>query len=319
MYYPFLRGKQYELLLLRDNADFIFKNRIHPIIEPVKQNPTALKKALIVLNDNKVNNTLIINPQVGDFSSEERALPEEFLNEILKNTNTSALGFILRPESTISDLKYFLKKYKSYDFSIIHYGFLNGKELSIELDQHANVTRHIFIEDSTSKLYQRQLKKSGVIRILIRDGFKQQKKNANYPFKEHFSDLHITFPDEGMDGFGDFLIVGDDFRESGGPAYAVAIHLTYLDDENDNDMFIYHFVSDQTDSPTNPGGKFMEALNKLVKEVKKPHSRILKTGAVTEYLNLYEKKHYPGLGYVKKLSMKHHLELIAHFLLESNT
>ena len=30
-----------------------------------------------------------------------------------------------------------------------------------------------------------------------------------------------------MDGFGDFLIVGDDYSDTGGPAYAVAIHLTF--------------------------------------------------------------------------------------------
>ena len=35
------------------------------------------------------------------------------------------------------------------------------------------------------------------------------------------------------------MIVGDDYMESGGPAYAVAIHLTYLNKEGD--MFIRHF------------------------------------------------------------------------------
>ena len=119
-----------------------------------------------------------------------------------------------------------------------------------------------------------------------------------------------------MDGFGDYLIVGDDYSETGGPAYAVAIHLTYLNDEDD--MFIYHFVSDRTDSPTDPGGKFLEALNKLVKQIEEPKSLIYKSSACKEYLELYEKQHYPGLGSVKKLSMQHHLELIAHFINQSN-
>ena len=155
------------------------------------------------------------------------------------------------------------------------------------------------------------MKKDGTKRVLIRNGFKPQKKNAHYPPSEHFSDLHITFPDEGMDGFGDYLIVGDDYTETGGPAYAVAIHLTYLD--TDDDMFIYHFISDQTDSPTDPGGKFLEAITKLVKAIKKPRSPIFKSRACAEYLELYQKQHYPGLGYVKKLSMQHHIELIADF------
>jgi len=42
MYYPYLRGKQFELLLLRENADLLAKNNIHPIIEPVKSDFKAL-------------------------------------------------------------------------------------------------------------------------------------------------------------------------------------------------------------------------------------------------------------------------------------
>jgi hypothetical protein len=115
-----------------------------------------------------------------------------------------------------------------------------------------------------------------------------------------------------MDGFGDYLIVGDDYTETGGPAYAVAIHLTYLD-ADDDDMFIYHFISDKTASPTDPGGKFKEALAKLVKEIQKPNSLIYKSRACFEYLDLFKKKHYPGLGHIKKLSMQHHIELVADF------
>ena len=148
--------------------------------------------------------------------------------------------------------------------------------------------------------------------MLIRNGFKPQKKNSLYPPSEHFSDLHITFPDEGMGGFCDYLIVGDEYAETGGPAYAVAIHLTYL--YSDDDMFIYHFISDQTDSPIDPGGKFLEALKKLVNAINEPKSLIFESRACSEYLELYKKKHYPGLGYVKKLSMQHHIELVADFI-----
>ena len=39
-----------------------------------------------------------------------------------------------------------------------------------------------------------------------------------------------------MDGFGDFLIVGEDYSEAGGPACAVAIHLTFIDPDQNNSM-----------------------------------------------------------------------------------
>jgi hypothetical protein len=131
---------------------------------------------------------------------------------------------------------------------------------------------------------------------------------------ESFSDLHVTYPEEGMNGFGDFLTVGDEYSESGGPAYAVAIHLTFIDPDKDDAMYIYHFISDRQDTPTDPAGKFAEALNSMIKQLNKPNSKVLETEAVMEFRELHAKKHFPGLGYVKKLSMKHHVETLGDYL-----
>lgn len=114
-----------------------------------------------------------------------------------------------------------------------------------------------------------------------------------------------------MDGFGDFLIVGDEYSESGGPAYAVAIHLTYLNE--DEVMYIRHFVSDRNDTPTDPAGKFAEALSKLVARVEEDEL-IYKSEAYKQYKDFHDRGHFPGLGYVKKLSMQHHIETLAKFL-----
>lgn len=315
MYYPYLRGKQFELILLRDNAQFLAKNSIHPIIEPVKGDFSSLTRTMKILHKESVNCTLIVNPQVGH----EPILPssiQELLENGFKEFKNISVGYILHAQSKINDLVKLLQIYKTSNFSILHDGYTDGKEVANAIKEYNNIKAHVFIDGSVGKLYQRHLKQDGIKRVLIRNGFKQQKKNAHYPPSEHFSDLHITFQDEGMDGFGDYLIVGDDYTETGGPAYAVAIHLTYL--ANDDDMFIYHFISDHTDSPTDPGGKFLEALTKLVKEIKKPKSLIFKSNACSEYLELFDKKHYPGLGYVKKLSMQHHIELIAHFKKQTN-
>lgn len=312
MYYPYLRGKQFELLLLRENADFLAKYSIHPIIEPVKNDFTNLTRAMKIINKKNVNCTLIVNPQVGQEPVKTSNILKELIEDGFKNYQNISIGYILNAKSNISKLVSLLKNYPNFSFSILHYGYSNGKKLSSEIEGFKNIKDHVFIDGFAGKLYQRHLKKNGIKRILIRDGFKPQKKNAHYPPSEHFSDLHITYPDEGMDGFGDYLIVGDEYTETGGPAYAVAIHLTYLD--LDDDMFIYHFISDQTDSPTDPGGKFLEALEKLVKEINKPKSLIYKSNACAEYLELFKRKHYPGLGYVKKLSMQHHIELIAEYI-----
>ena len=311
MYYPFLRGKQFELILLRENAKLLKANNIHPVIEPVKSEFKALERALKVLNTENVNCTLIINPNAGSNPVTIKKIQEELINQNIKDHKNLSIGFILSTKSSLSDLTDLLKTYPNFDFSIVHYGYTNGKEVANTIQEYANIKRHVFIDGYAGKLYQRHLKKDGVNRILIRDGFKSQKKNSLYPPSEHFSDLHITYTDEGMNGFGNFLIVGNEYNETGVPVYPIVIHLTYLDE--DDDMFIYHFISDQTDSPTDPGGKFLEALGKLNRAIEKSDSYIFKSKACKEYQELYEKQHFPGLGYVKKLSMQHHIELIADF------
>ena len=116
-----------------------------------------------------------------------------------------------------------------------------------------------------------------------------------------------------MDGFGDFLMVGDAFSETGGPAYAVAIHITFINPNEDDQMFIHHFVSDRTDTPTDPAGKFSEALEKLAAEVEQSDTLVTRTEAVEEFIELHHRGHFPGLGYVKKLSMRHHIATLAEY------
>jgi hypothetical protein len=312
MYYPYFRGKQFELILLRDKAKFLFDHQIHPIIEPVKNDFKALSRAMEALDKESVNCILIVNPKAGQEPVPSSDILSQLIDRDFKKYRKISLGFILENSKDTKKLIPLLRKYKGSNFAIIHYGSIDGKNLANEIKGFSNIKEHIFIDGRAGKLYQRHFKNDGIHRILVRDGFTAQEKNAKYPKREHFSDLHVTYPDEGMNGFGDYLIVGEKYSETGGPAYAVAIHLTYL--RPDEDMYIFHFISDQTSSPTDPGGKFKQALKKLVTEAEKSNALIFKSEACKEFLELHRKGHYPGLGYVKKLSMQHHIELMGYYI-----
>jgi len=312
MYFPYVRGKQFELILLRDNAELIAQSHISPIIEPVRSNFSPLIRAVTALNNAGAKSTIIVNPQVGKSPVNTEMILSKLIDCEFKHFSNISIGYILNTNSDQKDLIKLLKQYEETPFTLIHNGFTKGKELSVDISKYSNVKIHAFIDNQSGKLYRKHFNNGNCSRVLIKDGFKRQKKNSDYPPSEHFSDLHITYDEELMDGFGDFLIVGDAFSETGGPAYAVAIHLTYLDDEEN--MFIHHFLSNQNDSPIDPGGKFLEALAKLVKELTKPNSSLYMSEACKEYQVLYAKKHFPGLGHVKKLSIQHHVELIAKFL-----
>lgn len=61
-YYPYFRGKQNELILLRENAKFLKDANFTPIIEPVKESVGGLKRTLEALSVERVEVILIVNP-----------------------------------------------------------------------------------------------------------------------------------------------------------------------------------------------------------------------------------------------------------------
>jgi hypothetical protein len=311
MYYPYLRGKQNELILLRENAQLVAKSNFVPIIEPVKSNLNPLNKCIDVLIAFESSFILIANPKCGDLESEYQTIENDLLtDELLKYPNL-VIGYICDENTVLDQLSEFLEKYSHNKVALIHYGFGNGKKLSQTISDFKNICTHVFIEDHAQKRYRKNFN-SGAARVLVRDGF-HKRPNREHPKVEHFSELHIMYTEENMDGFGDFVISGDEYSESGGPAYAVAIHLTYLDDDDEDDMFIKHYVSDRNSTPADPGGKFLEALKKLVVDVD-ADGKMYQSDAVKEYKALYARSHFPGLGVVKKLSMQHHIQLLSEFL-----
>lgn len=312
MYYPYFRGKQYELITIRENADLLKEAGFVPIIEPVKESLSGLSKTLssIVAADGEA--VLIVNPFHGDHSENSQEIISLLQSEFQEIANI-APGILLTEDVTIDNVNALRESFGEKLPTLIHAGFTEARQLAEALGNAAEM-RHVFLEDNCGRLYRRHFK--GTQRILLRDGF-QKRTNREHPPVEFFSDLHVTYEEEGMQGFGDFLIVGNDYSESGGPAYAVAIHITFIDPDKDDEMHIHHFKSIRQDDPKDPAGKFAEALAEMVEEINKPDTKIHQTEAVVEFLDLHKRGHFPGLGYVKKLSMKHHIETLAAYLNEN--
>jgi len=309
IYYPYFRGKQYELVAIRESAPLLARSEFVPIIEPVKETFSGLRRAIDAVTDADGGAVVVVNPEHGHHAQSAGEIKNLFQRELAGKPNIAA-GILLTNEMTVEDSVSLYEQYKDRDVALIHDGFNDGRKLAETLGDEISEPLHVFVEQQHGKLYRKHFAEG--TRILLRDGFRRQ-KNKDYPPREKFSDLHLTYSDEGANGFGDYLIVGDEFSETGGPAYAVAIHLTFLDADQDGEMHIFHFVSVRSDTPTDPAGKFGEALEKLVAEVRRRNTPVLRTEAVKEYLDLHRRKHFPGLGYVKKLSMKHHMETLAAY------
>jgi hypothetical protein len=309
MYHPYFRGKQYELITVRETAPLLAESGFVPIIEPVKESLGGLERVLKAVCDANGRAVVIVNPHHGDLAEDREGIGT-LLNDSFRDQPAIEVGILLKEDTDVAEVRAFVERHNEASIAFVHGGFADAAALVAGIGDGARTSRHVFLERHCGKLYRKHF--AGTQRVLLRDGF-TKRRNADHPEVEIFSDLHVTYDDEGMNGFGDFLIVGDEYSETGGPAYAVAIHLTFIDPDKDNQMYIYHFVSKRKDTPTDPAGKFAEALDLMIGKLSDPESKIFPSSAVAEFRHLHDKKHFPGLGYVKKLSMKHHIEMLVNF------
>jgi len=311
MYHPYFRGKQFELITIREMAPLMSASGFVPIIEPVREALKGLERALTEIHKAEGKAIVIVNPFHGDHAEDGVSISALLEKGFLDKGGITA-GILLQNDMDTGDALACYEKHKAHSPTFIHAGFTEAKALAEMLGDGLADTSHVFFEKHCHKLYRKHFK-GAAKRVLLRDGFKRR-RNADHPTVELFSDLHVTYVEEDMDGFGDFLIVGDEYTEGGGPAYAVAIHLTFIDPDEDEVMYIYHFVSTTKDTPTDPAGKFAQALDKLAEKLDSGTSNLFESSAVKEFRDLHKKGHFPGLGYVKKLSMNHHIETLADFL-----
>jgi hypothetical protein len=99
MYYPYLRGKQFELLALREFAEKYSDDcKVFPIIEPVKSSFNSMKIAFKKLNEKNVPYALILNPQNGDLIGKAETILNE-LEELLSNTDKWIPAYMLNTNS----------------------------------------------------------------------------------------------------------------------------------------------------------------------------------------------------------------------------
>ena len=309
MYYPYVRGRQYELLALRELVvSGRLSEHITPIIEPVKLSST-LSKTMDEFVKNKRKICIICNPAVGSFN-EDMNRDKNDINRIkfFENLRKDEIikSHIIRKNSTVTLSNWEEKlKVKKTDWYVIN----TNREYLANYSEIFNegLPKMSFIPDES--IFKRKVRSN---RALIVDRFNKCERNSDYAknIDEFFSDDHLFYHEDGFEGFSDFSVIGGDYLESGFAPYAVAIHIVYFDD--DKSLRVAHFVSESNNDIQNPAGKFYEAVKKLNQWVKE--NNINPTSSLQVFLDHYKNETYPGLGSVKKLSLMHHLELIGQFL-----
>lgn len=306
MYFPFLRGRQFELLALREllENDLIGDNII-PIIEPVRLSSSLLKTVELF---NKKNHQLVFvqNPSVGAYpvsmegeKQDEDPLYGKLKIELDKGNVIKAYIFQDNNEIVVSDMKGRIAIIDSVDdISSYLEACKNEKPLYTIIPDRRSIKRNVKGD-----------------KIILEDSFIKQKRNVDYKNNtdEFFSDWHREYIEEGYRGFSDYSIVGSEYSESGFAPKAVAIHIVYLSSEDD--LRVHHFVSETNTDSKDTAGKFGEAVAKI-KHWCTEH-KIQETKGLKAFYDYCDKGRFPGLGVVKKCSIMHHLELMSKRLGET--
>lgn len=310
MYYPYLRGKQFELIALRELAQEIPHNdKLCPIIEPVKANFNSLNSVVKEMNKGSEKFVLIINPSDGDFRGYRgdimdhvNGLPEaNWIPALLYSHNCQTLKRII--DERHIDNSYIIFK-DGIDFD---------QDPKLEEFLSSGVISSVVVSNPDTRVSKRKLQGLGKSIIRLDDNFHEKKRNVDYleEQEEQFTEEPFYYQVEGFAGFSDYTTLSKLYTEGGMLPYAVAIHLTYKSAQEM--VYIRHFVSDTNYDQTNIQGKFAEAARKAV-DFFNANPAIYRGSAVDELQNYLVEGKYPGLGVIKKVSIKHHLQLITHIL-----
>lgn len=309
MYQPYIRGKQFELIGIRElTPDVLIPNKakVSPIIEPVKDSST-LKTTIKTLVDSDINFTIIANPQVGTFTDIDAVF--KAIKSSVGQSKNYQVGIIFHNRSNHNQEIEVLQKYADIvpALTIVHNAaFDNIADILALYEEHFSIKYNVINLSATSKRYHRNFEES--TRVELDDYFNAQTKNSDYlqVDESSFSEEHIYYQEEGFTGFSDYLSIGEEYSETGFLPYAVAIHLSY-DEKQTKKIKVKHFVSDSNDDTSDIAGKFAEALNKLIAWCDQTGYNSVAIPIFREYHN---NGHFPGLGTLKKLSLMNHIDLV---------
>ncbi|MEJ7821352.1 MAG: sce7725 family protein [Chitinophagaceae bacterium] len=311
MYYPYLRARQFELISLRELASAnVLQNYVTPVLEPVKETFNNLNLAHKVFEEKELNCFLIVNPLVGEIPGDTNIFLD-YISSIDNCHFLPAFHYTNNREFIINSIL----KYKISKCLLIGYENFNDDTDLRFLCNHENVSHIMIYQPHQNRSLDRFIKALNKKYIRLDDVFEKQVKNADFlDISAHkFSEEHLYYIKDGYQGFSDFTVLPSEYVDGGSTPRAVVIHLTYIKQDEENQIWIRHFTSDTNDSIANVQGKFAEAAQKAVGFC---GAEGLNNSAIGELRAYFNEAKYPGLGTVKKICIKHHLHIVTEYLVQ---
>lgn len=313
MYLPFLRGKLYELKAIKEYIDEGYGKEygchIMPIIEPVKKDVRPLMSCVEVMGSAKMPFAVVLNSRMGDFQRTTFDVPAFLSDEKINDVNWTP-AFEVNGNANVDAIEAAIKEFGFKDVMLVFFTIVELDDEKIRRLVANDAVKFITALNLTQRISViEDLSEFGKELISIEDCFPEKAPNNAYRdnIDEAFSDTFSYYKSRlGLYGFSDFTALPRNFREGGVLPQVVAIHMTYR--KSERVVYVHHFLSDSRNGSNNIREEFREANEKILPFYEdKP-----KTLAVEQISSMG----YPGLGAIKKYSIKNHFELMSRILHE---
>ncbi|MFV0558366.1 MAG: sce7725 family protein [Enterococcus sp.] len=283
MYYPYFRGKQYDLLALIElSQQNLLSKAICPIIEPVK-NSVQLKKFIQEFEANGQPYFVIENPEYGDF------LTEAGTDQLRSLTQSRARILDCTLEELEDALELVIAKDSTW----------------VSLSDWQNNQRLVVTPYEFRILNQLQ----GPL-IISDDPFTRLPSSQSYQElpEEAFSERLSNYQKLGFAGFSDYSIDTRYYSERGYPSRFLSVHLVY---PFEGEVRIRHFLSiEELPTQKDKSMQMMEEVEKWQAEL----GESVQTYGLQRLLDAAKAEKFPGMGNMRKAAVMHHLEIMSKHL-----
>ncbi|MDY0906529.1 sce7725 family protein [Pedobacter sp. CFBP9032] len=306
MYFPFLRGKQFELEAIIELPNHVFNNTI-PIIEPVNLPKRSLYSQICQRNFPVI---LIINPYHPQGSRKSMDEIQSLIDDKLTNQLNVIVGFLIDGRFSLTDFQLFINSNPNLSKAVIFRSNPVRNDLpAIQAELRQNPVRYLIFDGNKTTQSTKNVFAFHNDHVLLYDGFQRQDKNLNYPVASAFDSIFDTWRIAGLAGCGDYVTIGDYFMPGGGQVRVVTIHITV---NTENGLEVIHFSSTVNAGVSGLAAeKVVEAIDLLVHS---PSVRPLQSVGLEILRSFHASGHNPQLGALKKASIMHHIELMSSII-----
>ncbi|MDH0864892.1 sce7725 family protein [Mitsuaria sp. GD03876] len=318
MYYPYLHGKQKEVLALRHLAPVLgAEGQLQPVLEPVRQAATSMRHTLEACEAHRLQVWLVVNPVRQDFELLRPSETLEWGRQLFTSLSrrqwihpTLMLGPALTPEV----VRRFVQLFGSRPLGLVVGADAPPLPDVMALLGGAQVRRVFFKDSEPAPAARAALGGAGCVWVENRRLPETHDLRVNE--RHLFTDRAASFRAAGLAGFSDYTTLPSRPEAPELPSRTIAFRLSFLrQPSTSGEVWIEHFMNGRCSAEEGgPDARFRYALQAFHAALDRTDACFGPTEAVRRYLTSLIDGSTPSRALSKQWEVMHHLELVSGML-----